>query len=53
MILKNYFEKMDQGYMIEPCGIGKSFLSIYFASITSDIYILQIQMKDDIFNYYL
>lgn len=54
--MTNYFETNDKGYMIEPCGIGKSFLSIYYTKtagykiivIGTPSKYLQTQMRDEI-----
>ncbi len=54
--MTNYFETNDKGYIIEPCGIGKSFLSIYYTKtagyktivIGTPSNYLQTQMEDDI-----
>ena len=54
--LTNHFETNDKGYMIEPCGSGKSFLSIHFAKtagykrivIGTPSKYLQTQMRDEI-----
>ena len=51
-----HFESNDKGYMIEPCGIGKSFLSIYYTKtagykaivIGTPSKYLQTQMRDEI-----
>lgn len=54
--MTNHFENNDKGYMIEPCGSGKSFLSIHHTKTTGyktivigtpSIY-LQSQMRDEI-----
>lgn len=54
--MMNHFETNDDGYMIEPCGIGKSFLSIHYTKVaccntivigTPSVY-LQTQMRDEI-----
>ena len=54
--ITNHFENNDKGYMIEPCGSGKSFLSIHYTKTTGyktivigtpSIY-LQTQMRDEI-----
>lgn len=54
--MTNHFESNDKGYMIEPCGIGKSFLSIHHTKTagyktivigTPSVY-LQTQMRDEI-----
>jgi len=60
-ILKKMFEhyqKYDKGYIIEPCGIGKTFLAIWFAKennyrnilIGVSSKFLQGQMEDEIKN---
>ena len=54
--ITNYFETNVKGYMIEPCGIGKSFLSIYYTKtagykiivIGTPSKYLQTQMRDEI-----
>ena len=54
--MTNYYEINNEGFMIEPCGIGKSFLSIYYTKIAGYKIIvigtpskyLQIQMRDEI-----
>ena len=52
----NHFENNENGHMIEPCGSGKSFLSIYYTKTvgyktivigTPSVY-LQTQMRDEI-----
>ena len=51
-----HFESNDKGYMIEPCGSGKSFLSIHYAKTAGNKAIvigtpskyLQTQMRDEI-----
>ena len=53
-----YYQKYDKGYIIEPCGIGKTFLAIRFAKennyrnvligVSSNF--LQRQMEDEIKN---
>lgn len=54
--MTNHFESNDKGYMIEPCGSGKSFLSIHYTKTagykaivigTPSVY-LQSQMRDEI-----
>lgn len=54
--MTNHFVSNDKGYMIEPCGIGKSFLSIHYTKTagykttvigTPSVY-LQTQMRDEI-----
>ena len=54
--MTNHFESNDKGYMIEPCGSGKSFLSIHYTKTagyktivigTPSVY-LQTQMRDEI-----
>ena len=55
-MMTKHFESNDKGYMIEPCGTGKSFLSIYYVKTaefktivigTPSVY-LQSQMRDEI-----
>jgi superfamily II DNA or RNA helicase len=54
--MSNHFESNDKGYMIEPCGSGKSFLSIHYTKTagyksivigTPSVY-LQTQMQEEI-----
>tara|TARA_A100001015_G_scaffold317395_1_gene434256 strand:+ start:920 stop:3181 length:2262 start_codon:yes stop_codon:yes gene_type:complete len=56
-----YYQKYDKGYMIEPCGIGKTFLAIWFAKENNNYNykniligvsnkFLQGQMEDEIKN---
>ena len=54
--MTNHFKINNKGYMIEPCGSGKSFLSIYYTRTagyktivigTPSVY-LQTQMRDEI-----
>jgi superfamily II DNA or RNA helicase len=54
--MTNHFKRNNKGYMIEPCGSGKSFLSIHYTKIagyktivigTPSVY-LQTQMRDEI-----
>ncbi len=53
-----YYQKFDKGYMIEPCGTGKTFLAIWFAKennyrnvlIGVSSKFLQGQMEDEIKN---
>lgn len=54
--MRNHFESNDKGYMIEPCGSGKSFLSIHYTKTagyksivigTPSVY-LQTQMQQEI-----
>ena len=54
--MTNHFKRNNKGYMIEPCGSGKSFLSIYYTKTagyktivigTPSVY-LQTQMRGDI-----
>ena len=54
--ITNHFESNDKGYMIEPCGSGKSFLSIHYTKtarynticIGTPSKYLQTQMRDEI-----
>lgn len=54
--MMNHFESNDKGYMIEPCGSGKSFLSIHYTKtvgykaivIGTPSKYLQSQMRDEI-----
>ncbi len=54
--ITNHFKTNGKGYMIEPCGIGKSFLSIYYTKTAGYTTIvigtpskyLQSQMRDEI-----
>lgn len=54
--MTNHFKSNDKGYIIEPCGSGKSFLSIHYTKTdghktiiigTPSVY-LQSQMRDEI-----
>lgn len=54
--MMKHFESNDKGYMIEPCGSGKSFLSIHYTKTVGYMTIvigtpskyLQTQMRDEI-----